>query len=241
MLFRSHKPSLEQNPETGISEWYTLPEEDVVAIKQTYQENFTGGRRAGVMVLDGEFEAIFPTGGIDSGLAERAKKISQADIAAAFGIPPAVLGFLVGLEYQDARAAHASMLRQAYDSCLCPMQRDNAEDFNGQLLTEYVPRQKLLNGRYKPLEVECFYDYNGVPAMQESQDAVWKRAGQAFKDGGLTRNEYRKFIGQDPVEGEDEFFTAPSPVPDDPPDPTDPNDPPPGKKPGKTPRSKGNA
>ena len=82
------------------------------------------------MVLDGQFEVEFPTPSIDTNLVEKAKNFSQADIAAALGIPAAVVGFLVGMEHQDARAAHESMLRQAYVSCLCPMQRDHAQDYD---------------------------------------------------------------------------------------------------------------
>lgn len=205
----THKPQFHKDDDSGEGEWSTLPDEEGKAIKKTYQEEFTAGKRGGVLLLDGDFETQFPTITVDSGLAERAKEISQADIAAAFGLPPAVLNFLVGLKHQDARAAHESMLRQAYVACLCPMQRDNAQDWQRQLLPEFEGRKRPMPGmvgRTAPSELEVFFDYSDVPAMQESQDLLWKRWLDAWQRGGVTRAELRKALGQESEDGRDDVF-----------------------------------
>ncbi len=205
----TYKPTYQQTQD-GIGEWSTLPTETAQGIKSQYAEDFTGGKRGALLILDGDFNMQFPTPAFDSGLAERSKKIAQADIAAAFGLPPAVVGFLVGLEHQDARAAHESMLRQAYDSCLCPTQRDHAADLSLQLLPDFDPRPLRANGERAMPTTEVFYDYTSVPAMQESQDALWKRAGDAYARGGLTRAEYRQIIGQTVSPGDlDQVYVVP--------------------------------
>ena len=196
----THKPEYHKDDDSGEGEWSTLADEDGKAIKATYKEEFSAGKRGSVLLLDGDFEVMFPSINIDATLAEKAKKISQADIAAAFGIPPAIAGFLVGLEHQDARAAHESMLKQAYTSCLCPMQRDNAADMERQLLPDF---ESLTAGSGS---FEVYFDYTDVPAMQESQDAMFKRWLDMFARGGCTRAEMRQALGLKSEKTRDDVF-----------------------------------
>lgn len=202
----THKPEWHSADAEGEGAFSTLSDEEGRAIKNNYKEEFSAGKRGSMLLLDGDFEVDFPQIAVNADLAEKAKKISQADIAASFGIPPAIVGFLVGLEHQDARAAHESMLRQAYVSCLCPMQRDNASDLERQLLPDFELRDRDVNGRLLPTRGTVFYDYTDVPAMQESQDAVTKRWLEIWKATGCTRAQLLQALNIKSEKGQDDVY-----------------------------------
>jgi HK97 family phage portal protein len=86
----NHKPR-EVKDDDGDVSFATLTQAKADAVKDKYNEAFTGEKVGGAMVLDGDWNVNFPTVNIDASFFEKAKDISQADIAAAIGIPAVVL------------------------------------------------------------------------------------------------------------------------------------------------------
>jgi hypothetical protein len=61
--------------------------------------------------------------------------------------------------------------------------------------------------------VRVEWDYSGVPALKESQGALWQRATDAFARGAVTRNDFRAMVGLPSVPGGDVFLTPAGVVP----------------------------
>jgi HK97 family phage portal protein len=192
----THKPPIIDEEEGERAPGLTKDQAD--SIKSSYRENFTGERVGGAMVLDGEFEVDFPQISIDTSFVEKAKDISQADIAAAIGIPPVVLGWHIGLKTATAKASHEDSRKQAYRECLMPMHRSMAEDFDIQLLPDFDDN-KL---------VRTVWDYRHVATLADDTNATATRATRLYLGGLATRAEGRKIAGLTPREGtvDDVFY-----------------------------------
>ena len=116
---------------------------------------------------------------------EKAKAISQAEVAGAFGIPAVVLQYIVGLASATAKASHKDSREQAYTECLMPMQRGMAEDFTTQLLTHFTadPRYRVV------------FDYRKVGALADDANETAKRWLDLFTGNVAMLSEARRGNG----------------------------------------------
>ena len=111
------------------------------------------------------------------------RRMTREEICAVFGVPPVLVGILDRATYSNYEEARKSF----YEETVIPM----LDRLKAKLNAELVPRygdDLVLN-----------YDLSGVSALQESQDALFKRLGGAVKQGLLTVNEARKALGHDAV------------------------------------------
>ena len=163
----------------------SLTPENAANVKQRYRESFTGDRAGDAMVLDGDWEVEFPKIAIDATFLEKAKAISQAEVAGAFGIPAVVLQYIVGLASATAKASHKDSREQAYTECLMPMQRSMAEDFTTQLLTHFTddPRYRVV------------FDYRKVGALADDANETAKRWLDLFTGNVAMLSEARRGNG----------------------------------------------
>lgn len=115
----------------------------------------------------------------------------EASIGATFGIPPIVLGWLVGLRNSPWSQAE-QMQRQAYSDTIVPLWTDYAGALTRALLTEDERERGALSIRF---------DTAGVRALQEDDE---RRARiQAMNAGIWTVDERRLFTGKERIGGED--------------------------------------
>lgn len=113
----------------------------------------------------------------------------ESRVAAVTGIPAAVLQFKVGQENGTSYASYEEARKQAYYSCIIPLLSHLQEDFTFQLLSEFSPKENQY--------IE--FNTDEVQVLQQDEDALFKRAGEALKSGGITLDEYRAMIGQEPL------------------------------------------
>lgn len=124
------------------------------------------------------------------------RKMFEARVSAVTNIPAPVLQFLVGQENGTSYASYEQARKQAWESCIIPWLTSMQEDFTFQLLTEFIP---TLNPNKQYIE----FNTDEVPELMADENAVHKRAGDALRSGGITLDEYRSMIGQEPMEDEE--------------------------------------
>lgn len=115
----------------------------------------------------------------------------EATIGATFGVPPIVLGFLVGLRNSPWSQAE-QMDRQAHSDTVVPLWQKISEALTSSLLSP----EEIDRG------VSIRFDWSNVRALQEDDE---RRARIATLNSGIwTVNERREFTGKDPLEDGDE-------------------------------------
>ncbi len=162
---------------------------DVQSIKDRFREEFSGDHRGGVLVnpTGARLERV---GFSPEDLAlDQIRRVPEARICAALRLPPQVLGLTSG-EISKTYTNYAEARRAAYQDCLIPLQQRFAEILNQQLLTDLGD----------PEHEHVHWDYSGVDALREIQDATARNAASLFKDGLISRDEARTMIGLAPSE-----------------------------------------
>lgn len=129
---------------------------------------------------------------------------TETRICMAFGVEPILVGAKIGLEhnaYKDYREARLSFWEEAMLSDM----RRYIEPVRSWLLPLFAGVGRR--------SVRADWDYSGVPALKESQGALWQRATEAFARGAITRNDFRAIVGLPSVPGGDVFLTPAGVVP----------------------------
>ena len=110
------------------------------------------------------------------------RKTPEADIAAAFRIPPILAGLRVGLDastysnYEQARKAYTQdTLVPLWRAWAAEVQSSLAPDFGGNII--------------------CKHDLNEVASLQEDVNARWARVDRAFNSGYISMQETRGALG----------------------------------------------
>ncbi|HEY1407399.1 MAG TPA: phage portal protein, partial [Promineifilum sp.] len=122
---------------------------------------------------------------------------SEARICMVIGVPPILVGAKIGLDratysnYGEARLAW-------WEDTLIPQYRNFENVIANDLAPEFG----------EGLTVE--FDFDDVPALKESEDAKWGRAGAALAGGYITVNEAREHVGLDTIGQPGEVFLRPS-------------------------------
>jgi HK97 family phage portal protein len=119
-------------------------------------------------------------------------QIPETRIAAVMRVPPAVVGLSVGLEQTSNFASFEQIREQFVEQTLAPLWRLRDDKLNAQLLPEFssIP------------SVSIATDLSVVRALQEDENKLHQRASDALESGGISLNEYRQMIGQDPLPSE---------------------------------------
>lgn len=163
-------------------------------IKQWFQALFTRDGRGRPLVMDGPFK-IEKLGSSPEDMAlDRLPTRSELRICAAFGIPPVVV--FVGADLAkglDNGGQHEQGRRAAYHDCIMPMTKRFAATLNYSLLPEFDARPS----------VRAAWDFSGVEALGDDQNALHERAREDYQKGILTRDEARACIGLGPVVDEE--------------------------------------
>jgi HK97 family phage portal protein len=173
--------------------------EDDVAITQDradqardmMERNFSGRNRGKTAVMGGKVRIENPAFSPNDMNLNEISRIPEARICAALGIPPAVLGLLVG-DQQKSYANYGEAEKQAWRR-LRAVQDRMAEALYRQLLPDFRPDRT----RYR-----VAWDYSRVEALQDDRDATAKRAVLLFQGGVAKRSEARTMVGLAPAEDE---------------------------------------
>lgn len=174
-----------------------LDEDFRTKIKQLWREKTTGDNRGDPLVLNAPLDIQNPAFEPNKMMIDKTSELSEARLAGAFGVPTIVVQFVVGLRNSNAKASYEESIQQAYGCCLIPLQRELCEWFDLQLLPELGDEMREY----------CAFDNSEISALQESQDALHKRADDGFKAGTVKRSEARAMKGLQSEADDEIYFT----------------------------------
>ena len=163
--------------------------DDLERAKAEYEAKFGGDNRGRALFMSGKTKVDVLTFNPQQMDLKQLRRIPEERVTAVFGLPAVVVGLGAGLDrstfanFKEAREA-------AYESNVIPTQRLLAAEIATQLLPEFEAAEDAI----------VDFDLSQVRVLQEDQDALFKRAGQAVRDGLIKQNEGRQMIGfdQDP-------------------------------------------
>jgi HK97 family phage portal protein len=113
-----------------------------------YMATFTGDRRGGWMAV-GQPTEIHQFGFDPNNLMlGNLRDIAEERVCAALGIPAAVVGFGSGLQQTKVGATMREMRREAWDSCITPMQHTIARQITRQLLPDFQAQTRRFRMRF---------------------------------------------------------------------------------------------
>ena len=175
----------------GGDDGLSLSDEQRSTLKEQIRSVFTGIKNAGkAILLEGPFKWV------EMGVNPKdmdfmnCKNVSAREIASAYGIPPQIIGIPDSQTYNNYKEARLAL----YEDTIVPMTNNVIGDLNEWLLRD--------DAGY------IFYDFNEIPAIAEKKIALREQTMKEIAGGLITRNEGRKSLDLDPVEGGDEILVA---------------------------------
>lgn len=182
------------------------------SIKRKATEAFGGRNRGSTMVLSHKVTAQAFGFSPEQMNLKDLRRVPEERVSAVTGVPAIVAGLGAGLDrstfsnFEEARGA-------AWEENIIPTQRLLAEEVWVQLLPEFVgdPETFLVD-----------FDTTEVRVLQEDQNRLWERAGNALGRGAITLATFNGIVGL-PVakDGSDRVYLRPFNVVEVPEDPAD--------------------
>jgi HK97 family phage portal protein len=163
--------------------------DDAELIKQRFHDSFGQEQAGSTMVMAGPYKVEKVGFSPEEMRLDRLPANAMARIGGAVGVALMCLGL------PDAQKTYANLEEATKTSwgTICSIQELVAEALDRELLPEFGAEP----GSY------CVeYDYSMIQELQESEDAIYERAGKAWDRGLMTRNEGREMMGLEP---DDEF------------------------------------
>lgn len=134
---------------------------------------------------------------------------TETRICMAFGVPPILIGALVGLKHITQNATSKSAMKDFWDHTLSPELKSIRKFLTWELLPMFEPIETIKRG-----DIRVNWDMSQVMALQDDMDAIAKRAVEIYKGGIAKLDEARGLVKLDAVGGEEgeAFFKAPAPT-----------------------------
>lgn len=157
-------------------------EADAKSVKEKVKELFTGTKRGEPAVLQGEYDVHSPGFSPEQLSLDKLPQNAMAAIAGATGVPLMVLGLQdPGKTYSNIEQA----IKMAW-GVVTSIQELVAESLRYELLPEFG---------VDPTTNVIEYDYSQIQELQESQDSLWNRIGNAYMRGIITRSVAQEVLG----------------------------------------------
>ena len=154
---------------------------------------FSGAGNAGrPMLLEGDFDWK------EMGLSpkdmdfHRLKNMATTDIALCFGVPSQLVGVPDSQTYSNVAEARLAL----YEETIIPHLSKMSSDLNEWLVPLFDDRLTLE------------FDIDSIPALAERKKKTYENVTSAVREGIMTRNEARKIIGLETVEGADDLYVS---------------------------------
>ena len=154
---------------------------------------FSGTANAGrPMLLEGDFDWK------EMGLSPKdmdfhaLKNMATTDIALCFGVPSQLVGVPDAQTYSNVAEARLAL----YEETIIPHLRKISSDLNEWLVPLFDERLTLE------------FDIDSIPALAERKKKTYENVTSAVREGIMTRNEARKIIGLDPIDGADDLYIS---------------------------------
>jgi hypothetical protein len=174
--------------------------EEMERVKEYVKSRFTGDQRGEPMALGAPLDVhklAFSPSEFDLSIV---RNTAEERVCAAFGIPPAVVGFGTGLETTKVGATMREMVQLAWSGGLIPIKRQMSEELFRTLLPAFEAR---------PEGFRVHWEYREVKALQEDENEKASRIVALVAGGILMRSEGRRAMGLDATP-EDEVYVQSS-------------------------------
>ena len=132
------------------------------------------------------------------------RNTSEERVAAAFGLPPAIINLGTGLEKGDTRATHGDMRKQAWSDAVIPVQDLWAEQLTYQLLSSMADVDS---------GISIQFDRSAVEELQRELQGETTRLLNALKAGGITRADFKRGIGIEATPADDVYLVPMNVIP----------------------------
>jgi len=187
-------PGLVISPEGNVMPSPT----DVTAIKEFFQQQFTGDKRGAPLVI-GAPTKVQQFGFSPEQMNVKAlRRIPEERVTAVMGIPAIVAGLGAGLD-RSTFANFAEAREMAYESAIIPMLK----------LFDAVWRRQLLVDFERDIGAwRVLHDLSEVRVLQEDQNKLAQRLTQELQAGAITVGEYRQELGF-PVDASHDIYLRP--------------------------------
>lgn len=179
-------------------------------IKQNWTNEYgrRGRTQQGIAVLDANADYQNVGAQLEDLDSETLRGQTETRICMTFGVPPILVGAYTALKHVNQRASVGEAQKDFWKNTMSPELKSIRNFLTWELLTEFETETDIAAGKYR-----VNWDMSQVEALQESQDALFERAGKAYKVyRTITLNESREMIGRDPVPNGDKFCAPDSNV-----------------------------
>ena len=132
------------------------------------------------------------------------RNTSEERVAAAYGLPPAIINLGTGLEKGDTRATHGDMRKQAWSDAVIPVQDLWAEQLTYQLLSSMADVDS---------GISIQFDRSAVEELQRELQGETTRLLNALKAGGITRADFKRGIGIEATPADDVYLVPMNVIP----------------------------
>lgn len=158
-----------------------IPPEQAELIKTTYQSRMTGRERGSAIVFPTGVRVDYPDVSPERMLLARLREIPETRVAAAFNLPPGVVGLLTGLQYTATYNNIAEARDAAYESGVLPLQRRFAETLAQQFRLSENER--------------IAFDNSNVRALQDDEEKRARMLNIGVAGGWIKLSEARAAMG----------------------------------------------
>lgn len=163
-----------------------LPSDDDVKLMKAKMQSFRGGHRGEWLVFGQPTEA--KQFGFDPNALQLAnlRDIAEERVCAALGVPAAVVGFGSGLQQTKVGATMRELRKEAWNSCIRPLQNDAAKQLSQQVVPDFAVQTRRFRVRF---------DTSAFAASQEEETEKAERVRGLVKDGILRVDRAQAMLG----------------------------------------------
>jgi|PlaIllAssembly_1097288.scaffolds.fasta_scaffold08153_3 HK97 family phage portal protein len=161
--------------------------EDADTIKDRAKQTFGGDNRGDPLVMSANSSVQVLSFSPEQMNLRELRKLPEERVTAVLGVPAIVAGLGAGLD-RSTFANYSEAREAAYEENIIPTQRLFAATIDTQLLPDFV-------GDDASEGYATDFDISKVRVLQEDQNALWARAGDAAAKGLITLAEFRTQIG----------------------------------------------
>lgn len=177
-----------------------LDDDEPEAYRQQWRRQFTGTQAGGIAVFGASLKYQQVAMDLDKMAMLDLSNINDTEICGVFQTPPSIVYAFIGLQRNTFNNA-VEENRKWWENCLNPEIRLLIEGLTTGLRPDFG----------EDWELEA--DTSQIRALQDDEDAKHLRARDDFAAGGLSMDEFRAQIGQDPLGGRaGSLFCVPSNV-----------------------------
>jgi HK97 family phage portal protein len=175
---------------------------DVEAMKAYMRSGFTGDKRGEWLVLGTPTD--IKQFGFDpqSLMLGNLRDIAEERVCAALGVPAAVVGFGSGLQQTKVGATMKELRKEAWDSCIRPMQNSLAKQLTAQALPDFQAQTRRFRVRF---------DASEFAASQEEETEKANRIAMLAEKGVLRVDRAQEALGLE-VDSSRAIYLGPAPA-----------------------------